>query len=152
MSWAHPMFGNYLASCSYDKKVIVWKEMNNSKWAPFYEYCGHESSGNLTNSCSSEFFHENWKCFTISPVNTVQWAPSEFGLIFACGSSDGSISVVSLNGDGNWSIRKIDNAHPVSVGFPWFYYKCNSLNLIVNRKRPDAHRLVGRPLFRSKRK
>ena len=47
-------------------------------------------------------------------VNTVQWAPSEFGLIFACGSSDGSISIVTLNGDGNWSARKIDNAHPVS--------------------------------------
>ena len=47
-------------------------------------------------------------------MNTVQWAPSEFGLIFACGSSDGSISIVSLNGDGNWSARKIDNAHSVS--------------------------------------
>jgi protein transport protein SEC13 len=45
VSWSHPMFGNYLASCSYDKKVIVWKEMNNNKWSPFYEYSGHESSG-----------------------------------------------------------------------------------------------------------
>ncbi len=41
------MFGNYLASCSYDKKVIVWKEMNNNKWGAFYEYCGHESSGKI---------------------------------------------------------------------------------------------------------
>lgn len=40
------------------------------------------------------------------------WAPSEFGLVFACGSSDGSISIVSLSGDGNWQARKIDNAHP----------------------------------------
>lgn len=89
VAWAHPMFGNYLASCSYDKKVIVWKEMNNNKWGPFYEYCGHESS-----------------------VNTVAWAPSEFGLVFACGSSDGTISIVSLSGDGNWTARKIENAHP----------------------------------------
>lgn len=96
VAWSHPMFGNYLASCSYDKKVIIWKEMLNNKfnnnassWSAFYEYCGHESS-----------------------VNTVAWAPSEYGLIFACGSSDGSISVVSLNGDGNWQARKIDNAHP----------------------------------------
>ncbi len=92
------MFGNYLASCSYDKKVIIWKEMlnnkynnNTSNWSAFYEYCGHESS-----------------------VNTVAWAPSEYGLIFACGSSDGSISIVSLNGDGNWQATKIPNAHPVS--------------------------------------
>ena len=47
VAWSHPMFGNYLASCSYDKKVIIWKEMNNSKWSPFYEYCGHESSGKV---------------------------------------------------------------------------------------------------------
>ena len=40
------------------------------------------------------------------------WAPSEFGLIFACGSSDGSISIVSLSGDGNWTARKIEHAHP----------------------------------------
>lgn len=47
-------------------------------------------------------------------VNTVAWAPSEYGLIFACGSSDGSISIVSLTGDGSWQPRKIENAHPVS--------------------------------------
>lgn len=45
-------------------------------------------------------------------VNSVAWAPCEFGLVFACGSSDGSISVVSLSGDGNWQARKIEQAHP----------------------------------------
>lgn len=45
-------------------------------------------------------------------MNTVAWSPSEFGLIFACGSSDGSISIVSLSGDGNWQARKIEQAHP----------------------------------------
>ncbi len=45
-------------------------------------------------------------------VNTVSWAPPEYGLLFACGSSDGSISIVSLSGDGNWHARKIEDAHP----------------------------------------
>lgn len=80
--------------------------MNNNKWSPFYEYCGHESS-----------------------VNTVAWAPSEFGLIFACGSSDGSISIVSLNGDGSWQPRKIENVHPVCLFH--FNFKIN-LNSILN--------------------
>ena len=40
---AHPMYGNILASCSYDRKVIVWKEENGS-WDKMYEYTGHESS------------------------------------------------------------------------------------------------------------
>jgi len=26
VSWVHPMFGSMLASCSHDKKVIIWKE------------------------------------------------------------------------------------------------------------------------------
>ena len=25
VAWAHPKFGNILASCSYDRKVIIWK-------------------------------------------------------------------------------------------------------------------------------
>ena len=49
----------------------------------------------------------------IFPVNSVCWAPHEFGLILACGSSDGSISVVSSTGDGNWDSKKIPNAHTV---------------------------------------
>lgn len=46
VAWAHPMFGNILASCSYDRKVIIWKEENGS-WDKMYEYTGHESSGQL---------------------------------------------------------------------------------------------------------
>jgi len=46
LAWAHPMFGTILASCSYDKKVIIWKE-TNKKWDKLYEYAGHESSGEL---------------------------------------------------------------------------------------------------------
>lgn len=44
VAWAHPMFGNILASCSYDRKVIIWKEENGT-WDKMYEYTGHESSG-----------------------------------------------------------------------------------------------------------
>ena len=50
-------------------------------------------------------------------VNSVCWAPHEFGLILACGSSDGSISVISSTGDGNWDSKKIPNAHTVSTFF-----------------------------------
>ena len=31
-------------------------------------------------------------------VNTVAWAPYEYGLMLACGSSDGSISILSSTG------------------------------------------------------
>lgn len=44
VAWAHPMYGNILASCSYDRKVIIWKEENGT-WEKTYEYTGHDSSG-----------------------------------------------------------------------------------------------------------
>jgi protein transport protein SEC13 len=62
-------------------------------------------------------------------VNTVAWAPYEYGLMLACGSSDGSISIISSTGrnevlidcwnkslclgDGRWTTKKIPDCHPV---------------------------------------
>lgn len=44
VAWAHPMYGNILASCSYDRKVIIWKEENGT-WEKTHEHSGHDSSG-----------------------------------------------------------------------------------------------------------
>ncbi|KAG7202633.1 hypothetical protein KM043_009813 [Ampulex compressa] len=87
VAWAHPKFGNVLASCSYDRKVIIWKELG--EWTKIYEYTGHDSS-----------------------ANSVAWAPHEFGLILTCGSSDGSVSILTNNGD-TWDTQKIINAHTI---------------------------------------
>jgi protein transport protein SEC13 len=45
VQWAHPKFGSLLASCSYDRKVFVWKETATNTWTKIYEYADHESSG-----------------------------------------------------------------------------------------------------------
>lgn len=90
ITWSHPKYGNLLASCSYDRKVIIWKEQQR-KWIKTYEYANHDSS-----------------------VNSVQFAPAEFGLILACGSSDGSISILTFTPAGNvWDSTKIQNAHSI---------------------------------------
>lgn len=87
INWAHPKFGNILASCSYDRKVIIWKEMG--EWQKWHEYSNHDSS-----------------------VNSVSWAPAEYGLILACGSSDGSVSILTCNlENATWDSKKIPNAH-----------------------------------------
>ena len=43
--WAHPKFGVILASCGYDRKVIIWKEVSPDTWDKLYVYNGHELSG-----------------------------------------------------------------------------------------------------------
>eukprot|EP00697_Spironema_sp_BW2_P002641 gnl/Spiro4/13495_TR7193_c0_g2_i1.p1 gnl/Spiro4/13495_TR7193_c0_g2~~gnl/Spiro4/13495_TR7193_c0_g2_i1.p1 ORF type:complete len:148 (+),score=22.49 gnl/Spiro4/13495_TR7193_c0_g2_i1:31-444(+) len=45
VAWAHPKFGRVLASCSYDHKVIVWRDSGNNQWSAYYEYKDHTSSG-----------------------------------------------------------------------------------------------------------
>ena len=32
ISWAHPRYGNILASCSFDRKVIIWLEVKPNDW------------------------------------------------------------------------------------------------------------------------
>nr|QBH74140.1 protein transport protein sec13 [Orthoderella ornata] len=89
VAWAHPKYGNLLASCSYDRKVIIWKEAG--EWTMHYEYSSHDSS-----------------------VNSVAWAPHEFGLMLACGSSDGSLSILYHDTETvSWEAKKIPNAHTI---------------------------------------
>ncbi|XP_065324463.1 protein SEC13 homolog isoform X2 [Gordionus sp. m RMFG-2023] len=106
ISWAHPSFGHILASCSYDKKVIIWMEIED-KWHNVYEHEQHKSS-----------------------VNSISWAPYLSGLKLSCASSDGNISIMTaLNSEcDKWNIQIIENAHQ-ELG-------CNAVNwspLIYNR-------------------
>lgn len=70
--WSHPKFGSLLASCSFDHRAIVWREQNG-QWEQVYK--------------TPATLHS-------ASINSIAWAPHELGLIFACGSSDGTISVV----------------------------------------------------------
>ena len=44
VAWAHPKFGNILASCSYDTRVIIWRELNG-QWVVVKDHAFHTSSG-----------------------------------------------------------------------------------------------------------
>lgn len=92
VAWAHPKFGSLLASCSYDGKVIIWKEGNQNEWIQAHVFDDHKAS-----------------------INSISWAPHELGLSIACGSSDGNISVFTERSDGGWDKSKIDQAHLTGV-------------------------------------
>ena len=58
VAWANPKFGSILASCSYDRKVILWKEgPDTNVWSQFQVFTEHEAS-----------------------VNSICFAPFELGL------------------------------------------------------------------------
>eukprot|EP00041_Stephanoeca_diplocostata_P029225 m.857340 g.857340 ORF g.857340 m.857340 type:complete len:123 (+) comp23519_c0_seq34:196-564(+) len=72
VGWSHPNFGNLLASCSHDRKVLIWKETAVG-WEQTKEHVEHEGS-----------------------VNAVAWAPHAIGrAVLACASADGDISILT---------------------------------------------------------
>jgi protein transport protein SEC13 len=89
VSWAHPKFGSILASCSYDRRVLIWKEIQDGQWQIVFD---------------TEATHE-------SSVNSIAWAPNECGLALASGSSDGSVSVIYYKETVGWTVKKRDGAH-----------------------------------------
>eukprot|EP00127_Corallochytrium_limacisporum_P000586 Clim_evm1s21 gene=Clim_evmTU1s21 len=90
--WAHPKFGGLLATVSYDRKLIIWRDMGNgSQWEILYTYDKHESS-----------------------VNCVEFAPHEAGLMVACGSADGNVSIIGSSDLTSWDEHKFQ-AHSSGV-------------------------------------
>ena len=89
--WAHPRYGNILASCSYDRQVFVWKEFSPNQWGQIYAYQALEGS-----------------------VNAIAWSPHEFGLCLACASSDETVAVLSWQADDVWEVERF-KAHRAGV-------------------------------------
>jgi protein transport protein SEC13 len=91
VAWAHPKFGTILASASYDARVIIWRDSSTSPqqsaWTKLFEHTLHTAS-----------------------VNSIGWAPHDFGALLACASSDGKVSILEFKDDGTWD-TKVFNAH-----------------------------------------
>lgn len=79
-----------LASCGFDKKVIVWKETSSNNWEKVFEYNEHKHS-----------------------VNSIAFASQEYGLMLLCGSSDGYISIHEYRNE-QWNSKKHE-AHSLGV-------------------------------------
>ncbi|KIW06887.1 protein transporter SEC13 [Verruconis gallopava] len=77
VAWAHPKYGTLLASCSFDGRIIIWRE--GPPWSKAFDFGGHNAS-----------------------VNLVSWAPHEAGCLLAGASSDGQVSVLEFK-DNQWT-------------------------------------------------
>jgi len=89
VSWAHPKYGNILASAGYDGKVFIWREQG-AKWQKVFDFALHTAS-----------------------VNLISWSPHESGCLLACASSDGYVSVLEFKD--NAMDHKIFHAHGIGV-------------------------------------
>ena len=72
------------------KSFINWRE-DNGKWSRIAEHTVHKAS-----------------------VNSISWAPQEYGALLLCASSDGNVSIVEFKDDGTTSSSLIE-AHRVGV-------------------------------------
>ena len=57
IAWAHPKYGHILASCSYDGKVLIWKEQpgqgaSQGGWIKIKEHTLHTASGKFQSHCA----------------------------------------------------------------------------------------------------
>jgi len=91
IAWAHPSFGDVLASCSYDGDVILYKkDAASNAWQVFYK----EKFPKATNS--------------------VCWAPVEHGLILAVACSNQNIYILSYK-NGAWDKKVVESAHNMAA-------------------------------------
>jgi len=86
VAWAHPKYPGIMASCGYDRQIIIWKQ-EPSRWVMAFKDDSHRAS-----------------------VNSIQWAPYEYGLILAAASSDGTVSFLKYQPQGQWT-RTSFHAH-----------------------------------------
>lgn len=91
VQWSHPKYGPVLASCSYDGRVIVWKEATAGSWIKVYE----DTIG--------------------APVTSIAWAPHSYGLILAAGAADGHVTIFQHRPDNQWAKQTV-SAHPAHKG------------------------------------
>ena len=90
LSFSHPSLGNFIASCGYDNKLIIWEE--------------NKSNPNIYDNIYTKIHS--------SSVNCCKFAPKEYGLIILCGLSDGSISLHQFNKNSNsWIFNSIEKIH-----------------------------------------
>ena len=79
IKWAHPSFGNILATCSYDHSIIIWEEkkkniQDKKIWIKLRTISDFQDS-----------------------VEDIKFAPSHLSFILGAASSDGFVKIIDLN-------------------------------------------------------
>ena len=79
LSWAHPEFGNLIASCSEDRTVRIWEEQIGVTRSEYENRDRWIMKAQLADSKKA--------------VNDVKFSPRHLGLKFASASADGIVRI-----------------------------------------------------------
>ena len=131
-SWSHPCWGPLLASCSYDRRVVIQREISQGQWAVILSFEGHSSS-----------------------VNSIAWAPYENGLLLAAASSDGRVSVLAHRGEESESERALarralDGYYLLVLATMTLNLPCGDFFLSFRRRLVVVYDAVGLPAWRKR--
>jgi len=92
LAWSHPKYGSILASASFDSSVLIHRESRPGEWILVKSLTGLHTSS----------------------VNSVAFAPHEYGLMGAAASSDGRVSVFTHDEDDSWTVEYLKDT-PLGV-------------------------------------
>jgi len=80
VSWAHPEFGQVVATCSFDRTASVWEEVIGDKIS-------------ASNTPSRRWVRRTTLVDSRTSVTDVEFAPKYLGLLLATASADGIIRI-----------------------------------------------------------
>lgn len=104
VTWAHPEFGQVLATCSFDRTAAVWEEIPASDGPGEMARSHWVRRTNMVDSRTS--------------VTDVKFAPRQLGLQLATSSSDGVVRIYEAPDVMNlstWTVQyEIQGKHPIS--------------------------------------
>nr|AXS78259.1 Nucleoporin seh1-A [Anisakis simplex] len=126
--WAHPEFGQILATCSFDRSVIIWEETVRSE--------DETLSRNGMQSSMKAKSRTHWKrcCQLVDSrhnVTDIKFAPRHLGLMLATVSSQGMLRIYEAPDVINLSMWNLNTDITV------FKYRCSALTWSSNRlKKP----------------
>lgn len=95
MSWAHPEFGQVIATCSFDRTASVWEEVLGEKVA-------------ATMTPARRWVKRSILVDSRTSVTDVEFAPKYLGLLLATASADGIIRIYEapdIMNLSNWPVQ-----------------------------------------------
>lgn len=120
VNWAHPEFGQVIATCSFDRTAAIWEEI-----------IGSDQTQQQNDETKSHWVKKASLVDSRTSVTDVKFGPRHLGLLLATGSADGTVRVYEAPDVMNlsqWSLQ-----HEIQCSLPC---SCISWNMSMFKSSP----------------